>query len=514
MTKLWYFNNLCMKAIISVTFFLALISSTGRIYAQLTDQLLLDLKTDYTTPKHYYITFAVRDNTYLGHAFVCWSIDDDLTNKCKTEVWGFYPKDVNDPKTYFGIPGTDLNGKLQSDLNSLKFVKGYNQVTLDVDEADYKRSLEKLEKWKTGPPVYNVLYSNCIDFFKDIGSAIGIEMPSKTFAPGPVAYMNYFKGLLYKAGIQYKDGRKIKSDSKNGYIFIGKEDNGKPKGHIKAKLDDADLIFFGEVSQDGSLTTSKGILIHPGRYSYSGPIKNGGAIGSGTFLYSDGNVFISKIDGNAIAGQFNSKDVTILGNFTNGKLNGMATITNGKILSSNDLTAQSGNAFLYVFVGNFADNSPIKGTYKFSNGDTYTGDVDADGSFEGPGEYNTADGCSIKGNFNKNKVNGAAEFTCDQYKFTGIFLDNVPTHGTMQFYDGDFYIGDLDKAGKRTGQGEYHWKNGDVFKGKFSAGKPIEGEFKDHNGSTKSAIDIDHERKATKTPTHRHVELQFIANHF
>lgn len=130
--------------------------------------------------------------------------------------------------------------------------------------------------------------------------------------------------------------------------------------------------------------------------------------------------------------------------------------------------------------GNCSDGN---GTYKFDNGDTYTGAwlqgartgygrYDwADGSYyvgnfvnnilEGEGEYHGADGDIMKGTF---KNGNLAEKTSTT---TGCTLGDCQNgNGTYKFDNGDSYTGTW-VNGKRTGYGRYDWTDGSYYVGNF-----------------------------------------------
>lgn len=123
------------------------------------------------------------------------------------------------------------------------------------------------------------------------------------------------------------------------------------------------------------------------------------------------------------------------------------------------------------------------GTYKFDNGDTYTG-AWMDGARTGYGRYDWADGSYYVGNFVNNILEGEGEYhgsdgnTMKGTFKNGNFVGSTPANsactvgdckngnGTYKFDNGDTYTGNW-VNGKRTGYGRYDWVDGSYYVGNF-----------------------------------------------
>ncbi len=120
------------------------------------------------------------------------------------------------------------------------------------------------------------------------------------------------------------------------------------------------------------------------------------------------------------------------------------------------------------------------GTYKYSNGDMYTGEWE-NGVLEGYGRYDWIDGSYYVGYFAAGHREGQGKYVgADGTVLEGKFKNGelVPTsgcisgdcangNGTYKFNNGDIYVGDW-KNSMRTGYGRYDWADGSYYIGFFS----------------------------------------------
>lgn len=124
---------------------------------------------------------------------------------------------------------------------------------------------------------------------------------------------------------------------------------------------------------------------------YIGEWKNGKIDGKGTYYFSTGESISGSFrNGNIYncEGTFIGKSYTYKGAFVNGKKNGLA-----KIKYSN------GNSF----EGEFLADSYLKGTFKFSSGESWTGEFKNDEPWTGEGTWKYKDGKIKSGKWKNGK---------------------------------------------------------------------------------------------------------------
>ena len=119
------------------------------------------------------------------------------------------------------------------------------------------------------------------------------------------------------------------------------------------------------------------------------------------------------------------------------------------------------------------------GTYKFTNGDMYTGEWE-NGNMEGYGRYDWPDGSFYVGYYAAGHRQGQGKYTgTDGVILEGKFVngeleansgcvsgDCANGNGTYKFGNGDLYAGDW-KNSMRTGYGRYDWADGSYYIGYF-----------------------------------------------
>lgn len=115
-----------------------------------------------------------------------------------------------------------------------------------------------------------------------------------------------------------------------------------------------------------------------------------------------------------------------------------------------------------------------KGLEQFEDGSKYEGEFE-NGLKHGKGSLSFLDGTYYLGEFKKNKLGGYGVQEGVNFRYVGEWKDNI-MHGTGRcdfFSDAkvltESYIGQYDH-GVRHGYGEYHWLNGQVYKGQWSQG--------------------------------------------
>lgn len=117
----------------------------------------------------------------LGHAFVIWNKGDSAAKMTTQQVVGFYPQaDKNKYKAVFGLsPGQIFDDSTE---------KPDYVVIVSVNSDAYNKARAVFEKWKSSGN-YMLGFSDCTTFAAEIGAAIGLNMPSRVFAPYPIEYI-------------------------------------------------------------------------------------------------------------------------------------------------------------------------------------------------------------------------------------------------------------------------------------------------------------------------------------
>jgi len=112
-----------------------------------------------------------------------------------------------------------------------------------------------------------------------------------------------------------------------------------------------------------------------------------------------------------------------------------------------------------------------EGTYKFSDGDVYTGQF-KDSVLNGQGTYKFADGRVYEGQCKDGKFNGQGTFKWPNGRvYEGQFKDSkMDGQGTFKYSDGAVYVGQY-KDGEENGKGTYTNKNGVKSSGIWVDGK-------------------------------------------
>jgi hypothetical protein len=113
-----------------------------------------------------------------------------------------------------------------------------------------------------------------------------------------------------------------------------------------------------------------------------------------------------------------------------------------------------------------------KGTKKWSNGDSYEGEL-FNRKPQGHGAMYYADGKTYIGDWVSGMKEGRGEFSWpsgDSYE--GELLNGEPHgNGAMHYADGGIYIGDW-VSGRKEGQGVFSWPCGDSYQGELLNGEP------------------------------------------
>lgn len=130
---------------------------------------------------HEYAISIAAQGGDLGHAFVIWNKGDSAAMMTTQQVVGFYPQaDKSKYEAIFGLSP----GKIFDDAGE----KPDYVVIVSVNSDAYEAARAVFEKWKTSGN-YMLGFSDCTTFAAEIGAAIGLNMPSRVFAPYPIEYI-------------------------------------------------------------------------------------------------------------------------------------------------------------------------------------------------------------------------------------------------------------------------------------------------------------------------------------
>ena len=131
----------------------------------------------------------------------------------------------------------------------------------------------------------------------------------------------------------------------------------------------------------------------------------------------------------------------------------------------------------------------IKGNipYLFDNGDSYVGEW-KNGKMHGKGHYKWKQGGSLIGSFlNGTAYNCEGVFYSKAGKYTGSFIKGKKSgRGTFEFSDGNIFKGEFYEGEMLSGT--YYWTNGSSWSGEFRNNEPFTGEGTWHykDGQVKS----------------------------
>jgi hypothetical protein len=195
-----------------------------------------------------------------------------------------------------------------------------------------------------------------------------------------------------------------------------------------------------------------------------------------------------------------------LGTFNNGKFHDYGTLKGLKCLYKGYFNKDMFHGFgkiLYpdksYFEGIIEKGKLVNGLLKWSNGKVYKGELNNNeiegkgvleltdgtrlqgmwynGKLHGDGEIKSSRGTLLKGVFINGLINGKGKYVCEDYKYSGEFIDSVPTGlGKFLFTSGNYYKGEV-KNGKVHGFGTMKFQCGDFYKGDFINGV-VEGQGK------------------------------------
>ena len=159
------------------------------------------------------VVFAIHDTENFGHAYV------RLVHKTGPTVsvvqYGYWPDAKYDSLglfekgivSLFGFPGTLNDSTKNPKKEKFSLTKEGLELIVDpiskedkrafvatVDEKFYERAKKVIKKWenksKLANDAYQVVSSDCVEFFAELAQAIEVEVPLRIFSITPSMYIN------------------------------------------------------------------------------------------------------------------------------------------------------------------------------------------------------------------------------------------------------------------------------------------------------------------------------------
>lgn len=256
---------------------------------------------------------------------------------------------------------------------------------------------------------------------------------------------------------------------------------------------------------EGDCINGTGIF-NSGGSSYQGQFTDGKRNGTGTYYFTNGDVYTGQIKNDVIEGKGNLKNSNMEyeGEFANNAYEGSGKITlsngdfltavfsNNKIIGTAKMVYKNGDTYEGAYE-NYKRNG--FGILKYASGGVYEGNF-VDNSRHGKGKMIQADKFVYEGGFENDNYGGKGKLTYpDGSIYYGSFKENKPDGpGKMVFYNGDIYKG-LFTDFEMTGKGMYWFKNGRFYEGDFEKGKMHgKGKYTWPNGNTYEGDYVDNQR--------------------
>lgn len=225
----------------------------------------LDLSVD-SAPRKFYVIFAARGGSATGHAFVLWGVEDGVRRHSTIRAFGLYPENDKDNcrSTYRRVAGTVVDESTNHGVSLIT-----EQLIMRVDETDFRRTLQLARSWECKHE-FALLSSDCVEFMRAVGAALGLEMPYRFVTRWtPQAYV---RALLASVS---SGTAELPLAMYQGSLMLNK-----PVGH--------GVIVFGDGSRiEGAFRgadhfAGRGRLMLPGNRRYEGGIVDGLPQGRGT----------------------------------------------------------------------------------------------------------------------------------------------------------------------------------------------------------------------------------------
>ncbi|HMR91746.1 MAG TPA: hypothetical protein PKC69_05515 [Chitinophagaceae bacterium] len=220
---------------------------------------------------------------------------------------------------------------------------------------------------------------------------------SNSGVPHGYGKLEYPDGRVYEGN--WKEGSqdgKGKETTPGGDVYIGEFKNGIRSGYGKYTWKSG-KAYEGDMANNN--LHGKGKMVFPDGNVYQGSFTNGQANGKGKMLFANGDVYEGDFKGGKRTGK--GKVVYANGNVYEGEWLDNIRSGKGKMTIHDVKSKNYGNAF----DGEWKNDSPLKGTYTWKNGDRYEGEM-VNNNLHGKGKKTYADGKVEEGNWENGKFTG------------------------------------------------------------------------------------------------------------
>jgi len=122
----------------------------------------------------FYLVFAAREGSPVGHAFVIWGSDDADKQMCVQNAFGLYPQKG---KGVFGeVAGEIANESLKGGMSKIS-----DRLIVIVNSWHHSKAESIRREWARRGN-YRVAESDCVSFIDAVARAIGLKTPKRSLS--------------------------------------------------------------------------------------------------------------------------------------------------------------------------------------------------------------------------------------------------------------------------------------------------------------------------------------------
>ena len=147
----------------------------------------LDKRNRTESGSQYTVVLAARPKTTAspGHVWVVLGVDDEATQTCSAQAWGFYPE--NDLQTVKALSFEPVKGKLKEEA-AKRTSKATAHLFVMVNSENYRKALDIKRAWD-GQDTYQLERSDCITYLQAVAKALGLTVPDRESREFPEPYL-------------------------------------------------------------------------------------------------------------------------------------------------------------------------------------------------------------------------------------------------------------------------------------------------------------------------------------